>query len=321
MHDAALRYFLEVVRSGSIAEASVRLNVAASAISRQISKLEQELGSPLFERRSRRMVPSAAGDLLAQHARRTLLGEEQVLNEVRRLRGLERGLVRVGCTEGFATDFMPRAISSFRQIYPGIAFEMHVDAPREVTRMVRDGDADIGLSFRFGPDKSVHVEYASSTPLVAIMAPDHPLADRSVVTLADVSAYPIGLAAKETTARQIFDLACAAEGIVLEPVMTTNYMAGLWCFAEAAGGIIMTGRITALVRSWRFQVMAVPLKTTTTNERRYEIQTMLGRTLPDAIKAFVTHITTQLKQVDRHGIQPPVLRPVPGRAVGTEEPA
>lgn len=321
MHDAALRYFLEVVRSGSIAEASVRLNVAASAISRQISKLEQELGSPLFERRSRRMVPSAAGELLAQHARRTLLGEEQVINEVRRLRGLERGLVRVGCTEGFATDFMPRAISSFRQTYPGIAFEMHVDAPREVTRMVRDGDADIGLSFRFGPDKSVNVEYASSTPLVAIMAPDHPLADRSVVTLADISAYPIGLAAKETTARQIFDLACVAEGIVLEPVMTTNYMAGLWCFAEAAGGIIMTGRITALVRSWRFQVMAVPLKTMTTNERRYEIQTMLGRTLPDAIKAFVSHITTQLKQVDRHGGQPLDLRPVPGRAVRTESPA
>ncbi len=168
VHDAALRYFLEVVRCGSNRRGLVRLNVAASAISRQISKLEQELGSPLFERRARAWCPSAAGDLLAQHARRTLLGEEQVLNEVRRLRGLERGLVRVGCTEGFATDFMPRAISSFRRTYPGIAFEMHVDAPREVTRMVRDGDADIGLSFRFDPDKSVHVEYASSTPLVAI---------------------------------------------------------------------------------------------------------------------------------------------------------
>lgn len=319
VHDAALRYFLEVVRSGSIAEASVRLNVAASAISRQISKLEQELGSPLFERRSRRMVPSAAGELLAQHARRTLLGEEQVLAEVRRLRGLERGLVRVGCTEGFATDFMPRAISSFRRNYPGITFEMHVDAPREVTRMVRDGDADIGLSFRFDPDRSVHVEHASSTPLVAIMAPGHPLADRPFVTLADISAYPIGLAAKETTARQIFDMACGAEGIVIDPVMSTNYMAGLWCFAEASGGIIVTGRITALVRSWRFQVMAVPVRTVTSNERRYEVQTMLGRTLPDAIRAFVTHITTQLDQIDSGGSQPLDFRIASERAAQVAE--
>ncbi|MBP0573743.1 LysR family transcriptional regulator, partial [Mycobacterium tuberculosis] len=73
LHTTALRYFLEVVRTGSIADASGRLNVAPSAISRQIAKIEAELGVALFERRPRGMVASPAGELLARHARRAFL--------------------------------------------------------------------------------------------------------------------------------------------------------------------------------------------------------------------------------------------------------
>lgn len=298
MHDAALRYFLEVVRVGSIAAASERLNVAASAISRQITKLEAELGTPLFERRARGMVPSAAGELLAKHARRTMLGAEQVVTEIRRLKGLESGLVRISCTEGFATDFVPGAIGHFRRLYPGIAFEMHVGAPRAVTRMVREGEADIGLSFGFVPDPSVHVEFAGSAPLMALISPEHPLASKPFVTLKDISAYPVGLPSEETTARQLFDLACGAESIAISAVLTTNYMAGLWRFAEVAGGITMTGRITAMSRISRFRLRALPLKTKVHNERRYEIQTMLDRILPEATHAFVGYLKAQLKRID-----------------------
>ena len=73
MQTTSLRYFLAVARSGSIAAASGQLNVAASAISRQIANLEAELGCVLFERRPRGMVPSPAGELLAQHAHQVLV--------------------------------------------------------------------------------------------------------------------------------------------------------------------------------------------------------------------------------------------------------
>ena len=71
LQDTALRYFLEVAQVGSLTEASVRLHVATSAISRQISGLEQTLGTPLFERQPRGMVLTAAGEILAVHARRS----------------------------------------------------------------------------------------------------------------------------------------------------------------------------------------------------------------------------------------------------------
>ena len=61
LQEISLRYFLEVVRTGSVSEAAGRLDVAPSAVSRQIARIERELGTLLFERRARGMVPNAAG--------------------------------------------------------------------------------------------------------------------------------------------------------------------------------------------------------------------------------------------------------------------
>lgn len=91
LQDTALRYFLEVVRCGSISEAALRLNVAGSAISRQVSGLEDRLNTTLFERRKSGMTPTAAGELLAAYAFRNQLETEQVTQEIRELQGLRRG--------------------------------------------------------------------------------------------------------------------------------------------------------------------------------------------------------------------------------------
>jgi len=82
LHGIALRYFVEVARTGSLAAASEQLHVAVSAISRQIGKLEEDVGAPLFERLPRGMVLTEAGELLAEHARRTLLEADAVLGDI-----------------------------------------------------------------------------------------------------------------------------------------------------------------------------------------------------------------------------------------------
>lgn len=87
LQDTALRYFLEVVRSGSVSEAATRLSVSPSAVSRQVAALEDLLGVPLFDRRPRGMAPSAAGEMLAAHARRGALEADRVVADIRRCRG------------------------------------------------------------------------------------------------------------------------------------------------------------------------------------------------------------------------------------------
>ena len=118
----ALRYFMEVARCGSIREASLHLNVASSAISRQITALEVQLGSPLFERRSRGMALSTAGELFAVYARKIQLESDRIVGEIDALEGLQRGCVSIATTEGFAMDFLPYIIGRFQKKFQGIQF-------------------------------------------------------------------------------------------------------------------------------------------------------------------------------------------------------
>ena len=83
MISLGLRYFLEVARSGSIAAAAGAQHVAASAVSRQIAKLEDELGIALFERQARGMALSDAGRQLAAYASAAALEAERVATEIR----------------------------------------------------------------------------------------------------------------------------------------------------------------------------------------------------------------------------------------------
>ena len=113
-----IRYFLEVARTGSVSQAAARLHVAASAVSRQVGKLEDQLGCALFERRARGMAPTDAGELLMAYVRAGSEDAERVMEQVRGLAGFSARRVRVACTEGFAAGFMPEVIAGFRRSHP-----------------------------------------------------------------------------------------------------------------------------------------------------------------------------------------------------------
>src|SRR5690606_9492701 len=107
MESLAVRYFYEVAQKGSLSAASESLHVAVSAISRQVSALEQDLGSPLFLRSARGMVLTEAGELLLRHVRRATLEDQAVRASIASLRGAGHSVLRIACTQGLANDFLP----------------------------------------------------------------------------------------------------------------------------------------------------------------------------------------------------------------------
>ncbi|MGE6320001.1 LysR family transcriptional regulator [Pseudomonas oryzihabitans] len=286
IQSTALRYFLEVVRCGSISEASQRLNVAASAVSRQIAKLERELETPLLERRARGVVPSAAGERLAVHARKAQLASEQVAAELRGLADLRRGQVRLATTEGFSLDFLPEVIAAFRQGYAGIHFSLEVCAPAVVTRRVQEGDADLGLTFSLRPEPDIRVEATLSGAIKAIVVPDHPLASRTGLALVDLQPYPLALPTPDTTIRQLFDICCGVQGLSFEPVLVSNNMQALYRFAALGAGVGLFSELSLRSRLREGQLVALPLLDEGLAARRIELQSMAGRELPPAVNAF-----------------------------------
>ncbi len=295
LQEMAVRYFLEVARCGSVAGAAAAQHVAASAVSRQIARLERELGTLLFERRSRGMALNAAGELLAAHAKRAQQDVDRVAGEIMGLRGLRQGLVRVVCTEGFVHDFLPAAIADFRQQYAGIRFTLDVCSQREVPARVRDGAADVGVTLSLTSHRDVRVELRMPAPVRAVVATDHPLAGLPEVSLAQLMAYPLALPDADSTLRQLIDISCSRQQLQCEPVFSSRSVDALVAFAGAECGVAFCGELAIRYRLRGRQVVAVPLRDREMNERHFEVQTLAGRVLPEAAKAFIASLRAQLR--------------------------
>jgi len=295
LQDTALRYFLEVVRCGSIREASQRLNVAGSAISRAITQLEALLEAQLFDRHARGMIPSAAGEVLAVHALKSAHDSERAVHDIQALQGMRRGRVRIAATEGFAMEFMPTLISDFVTQHPGIQFHLGVYPPAECTRRILHGDADIGTTMSRTPESGIQVEHAQPSPILAVMRPGHPLARFKQISLSQLLAYPIALPEPDTTVRQLFDIACSRQRLSFEPVLTSNYISSLFGFLRhTQDGVTIAGEISIRYQVERGEVACVGLRDRGLDLRNIEVQTLVGRTLSSSAQSFLTFLKERL---------------------------
>lgn len=297
LQETSLRYFLEVVRCGSITEASQRLHVAASAISRQICGLEEAVGTALFERRPRGMVPSAAGELLAAHALKAALDADRVMLDILELQGVRRGTVKIACTEGLAIHFIPNVIVNFRRDYPGVAFQVHACAPSGVTERLCNGDADIGLTFSRTPQKDIKVEHRQRAAVMAIMRSDHPLAGAGQLTLAQLAAHPLALPSANISLRQIFDFACSEQQLLIEPALSSNCATTIHQFVLQGGGISIAGLISVKHFLESGEMKAVPISDVSLEGRSLELQTLQGRLLPRVVQTFLTRLQADMQDI------------------------
>lgn len=295
IQDNALRYFYEVVRYGSISAAAQHLHVAASAISRQISSLEHSLGTPLFERHARGMIPNAAGEALAAHARRVFLDAEKTMQEIHALHGLNVGRVRIAASEGLATCFLPQRISEFRLRHQGILFDVNVQAPHIISEQLRKGEVDIGFQFTRLSEKDLQVLYRQDAPVLALVPPQHPLARSKRVNLATLLSYPLALPDVHTTVRQLLEVACSAQQLSLQPVLTSNNMNSLHQFVMAGGGVSVSAEISARHLLSKGLMQAVLIHEPVLMNRQIEVQVLAGRHLPHAVQTFVDFVLPQLQ--------------------------
>ncbi|MEU0478820.1 LysR family transcriptional regulator [Streptosporangium sp. NPDC006013] len=290
----SLRYFLEVARTGTIAEASERLHIAASAISRHIARLEQSMGVQLFDRHPRGMIPTEAGQLLADHARRNLLEEGDLLDRLRDLHRSGRSLITVSCTEGFAEDFLPVEIARFRERHPAARVHLTVTEPEAATQSVADGSSDVAMTFSLAPASGVRIEYSCQEPIVALVPDSHPLRELDSVSLADLQDYPLALMAGGSTLRELFDVCCSAGGLYFEPALTSNSSSALNALARRTGAVTLTGLLSSrhLVQDG---FSTVPLTNPELLRRNLQVQTMAQRTLPAPVSAFVQQLVTAVE--------------------------
>lgn len=190
IHAAALHYFDAVRRAGSIRAAARRLNVASSAVNRQVLSLEAEIGTHLFDRLPDGLKLTAAGEILAHHVITVLRDAERTESELDALQGLRAGAVELVTLEGLCHRIVPTAIATLAVRAPRVSIGVDILATEEIPNAVASGDAHLGLAFevRARPDlrRLAMVRYC----LGAVVTPLSPLASKTWVTLNDCRDFP-----------------------------------------------------------------------------------------------------------------------------------
>lgn len=289
-----IRYFVEVARSGSIREASERLNVAPSALSRQIQNLEYKLGMPLFERRPRGMALTAAGEIYARYAQAVILESDRVRSDLEELRGLRRGVVRLATVEGVVANMVTTVIAKFRAKYPGIRFNLVTMGTDDVIAAVRDSTADVGISFHAQPDAAVRFVRRIRDPLTLLVHPDDALAGRRSITLTEALSFPIAVPEPGFGIRRLIDEQCRRLGQSLPPALETNSIEALRGFARSGAGVALLPRSSVQREIRQGDVFTIPISDRALNQCSLDISVLAGRHLPTTISQFLSSLDHEM---------------------------
>lgn len=283
----SLKYFMSVARHGSIRAASAELNVAQSAVSRQLQALEYELGVELLERHTHGVVLTQAGMLLQAYGRAVSFDAERLISELDALRGLRRGHVRLAMIESLVPNVLPRALDRFLKDFPGITFSIDVTTTDRVVAAVRDGSAEAGVGFSPDLPDDVRTVFSVREPMVAIVAPDHPLAAAAEISVGDLTDLPIVLAPRLTGARLMFERGCAEAGVTIPPSIETPSVELCHQLARTGAAVAVLMRLSCLNSVDDRSVTAIPFKEKTFGTGHLDAIALADRRLPLAAEKFL----------------------------------
>lgn len=222
LHSRLLTYLDEVSRLGSIRKAAARLNVASSAINRQILALEKEVGAPIFERMPRRLRLTSTGEILIAHVRETLKGHQRVEAQIEALKGLARGEATIATMNGLAAGPLPRFLSSVLDQHPRVHLRVRVLPFDGMTNALVTGEADLALTYNPPNSPGLRIVASHDLALGAVVSAGHPLTKRRPLRLADCAEFPLAIADFSMTIRPAVDLAFTHADIALHPTIETN---------------------------------------------------------------------------------------------------
>ncbi|GHC39355.1 LysR family transcriptional regulator [Aidingimonas halophila] len=293
-----LRYFEEVARQGSLRKASEQLHVAASAINRQILRLEDELGVPLFERLPRGLRLSPAGELILYQVQQWQRDERRLQEYLGEIRGTGCAEVRVATIESLTDQLLPRVLSEFSGGFPRIRFMMVTGLTDDILEQVVSGDADLGLCMN--PPATPKVRFVEKVELEfgAVLAPHHPLAEREALWLRECQSYPAILPGNEMFHGSTLQQVLAAADIELDPLATGNRILGLKSLARAGLGIAFLNRLDIARELAQGELLFKPLKDRHIAKARLVLCTHSDRALPMATAVLVEQLREAMLAIE-----------------------
>lgn len=182
-----LKYFLKSAELGNMTRAAKELGLSQPALSRSIQKLEDELGQPVFERRTKTLALTDAGVLLQSRATQILSLIEDTKAEI--CDDGQSGRVRIGAIPTIAPYLLPELLRHFSQQFPQATVIVQEETTEKLLHSVSQGEVDLAILALPVPAKYLEMEELFEEELLLVCDPDHPLAEKNKVTMKDIEPF------------------------------------------------------------------------------------------------------------------------------------
>jgi DNA-binding transcriptional LysR family regulator len=219
-----LRALLAIAETGSVTRAAELLHIVQPAVSRQLRMLEEDIGTTLFERGSRGMELTDAGQILATHAKRALHELDLAKAEIVPEPGMVTGNITVGLLPSTTDLLAARLITRLRTLYPQLIVNISVAYAGHLQQWLEDGAVDVALLYDPKPSSVLEVQPLLDESLYLVSLPGKNPAVDGVAALRYVAELPLILPSQPHGLRLLVDKACALAEIDLNVVAETNAM-------------------------------------------------------------------------------------------------
>lgn len=216
MRYVQLRAFHYVATCGGFSRAAEELFLTQPAISDQVRKLEEEYDVLLFNRIRKQVTPTEAGEQLLQITRRLFDCEQQAHDFLSENRALQSGNLRIVAD---SAHHLLHILGAFRKRYPGVRISVRAGNTETVVGSLYNYEADIGILGEMPTLKNFDCELLSSSPIIAFVAKDHPLASATHLTFAELADQPLVLRERGSKTRTKLEIAAKAAGVEIRPTI------------------------------------------------------------------------------------------------------
>ncbi|OBC01208.1 LysR family transcriptional regulator [Mycobacterium sp. 852013-50091_SCH5140682] len=288
MHLDELHWFVVLAETEHVTDAAAELHISQPTLSRALARLEDEVGTPLFDRVGRRLRLNAYGELLLEHARRSLAEMRSATERIAALRDPDTGTVRLAFLHSQASWFVPDLLRRFRAEAPRVQFALIQGAAHDIVDALAGGRVDLAITSP-RPDgyrwRGLYLER-----LCLAVPRGHRFADRTQIRLADAGDEPFVALAPEFGLRQLTDELCAEAGIEPQVVFEAMEIPTMEGLVAAGFGVA----VVPVPRSERAEPGAVyvPLSQTSA-KRQLGLAWPADRPLPPAAERFADFVIRQ----------------------------
>src|ERR1700730_2854334 len=239
-----LRTFVEVVRRGGFTEAAKVISATQSTVSKTVKQLEDELGLQLIDRLGHRSPPTQAGAIVYQRALAMLAMRDDLVSELEELRGLKRGMLRIGVPAIGGDALFAPVFAAYRKLYPEIDIRLIEHGSARLQDLLRAGEIDLaGLLMPGAHD--FDCRELRNEPLVALLARERPLEPDGTARLSALKDVPFIMYEDGFALNAIILDACRRSGFTPRVAAQSTQISFILKLVEAGLGVGFMPRMVA----------------------------------------------------------------------------